>query len=490
MFAAVTDLEVKTRAGVVRGRRRGDLLTWRGIPYAAPPVGPLRLRAPQPVAPWSGVRKATRWGAQAPQRAIGPARLQPPTSEDCLTLNVVAPALPSREPRPVTVFVHGGAYTLGSSRLGLYRGDALARRGDLVYVSLNYRLGALGYVDFTAYATPQRPVDGNLGLRDQVAALEWVRDNIAAFGGDPERVTIFGESAGGNAVTTLMATPSAAGLFSAAIAQSPAPSNIVSSQDAAVAAGRVVEVLGGPERLFHAPASVLVEAAEQVLLDAVESSPGTRAVAPVVDGKVLPEHPLDVFEAGRAHPVPLVIGTNDREGALFPRVLDILATTPERIEGMFARADPAARDRVVAAYPGYPSVDAAIDLGGDSVFWWPSVLVAEGHAAVAPTWFYRYDYAPPLLRATGFGATHGTELPVVFGYGLGTLGALGGSRALRAVSDRVQAQWLSVARYGAPLPSWPRYGDARTTLIFDKRDRVEDDPRRERRLAWQGYRAR
>jgi len=485
-----SELEVATRAGVVRGKRRGDLLTWRGVPYAAPPVGPLRLRAPQPVEPWRGVRKAVRYGKQAPQQAFGPPRPQPLTSEDCLTLNVVAPALPSAEPRPVMVFLHGGGYTIGTSRTPLYRGDALARRGDLVYVSVNYRLGVLGYLDFTDWATPERPVDSNLGLRDQVAALEWVRDNIAAFGGDPSRVTIFGESAGGNAVTTLLATPAAAGLFCAAIAQSPAPSNIVTRPDAAVTAGQVVDALGGAERLFHAPASALVAAADRILLDAVETAPGTRAAGPVVDGDFLPEHPLDVFEAGRAHPVPLVIGTNDREGALFPRVWDILATTPERIEGMFAHSDPAARDRVIAAYPGYPSTDAAIDLGGDSVFWWPSTLVAQGHAAVAPTWVYRYEYAPPLLRALRFGATHGTELPAVFAYGLATLGALGGTRALRAVSDRMQAQWLHVARHGAPLPSWPQYGAARTTLVFGQRDRVQDDPLRERRLAWDGYRAR
>ena len=482
---------MKTLSGVVRGRLRGDLRTWRGIPYAAPPVGDLRLRAPQPALPWEGVRPALTYGAQAPQAALGPAWMQPPTSEDCLTLNVVAPSLPSAEPRPVMVFLHGGGYTIGSSRTPIYRGDALARRGDLVYVSVNYRLGVLGYLDFRRWGTPERPVDSNLGLRDQVAALEWVRDNIAAFGGDSSRVTVFGESAGGNAVTTLMATPAARGLFGAAIAQSPAPSSIVTPDDAEVAARRVLEVLGGgPERLFEAPAAELVAAADRVILDAVDSAPGTRAAAPVVDGEFLPEHPLDVFEAGRQHPVPLVIGTNDREGALFPRVWDILATTPERIDGMFERMDPAAKERVAAAYPGYPSTDAAIDLGGDSVFWWPSTLVAQAHREVAPTWVYRYDYAPPLLRATRFGATHAAELPVVFGYGLGTLGALVGTRALRAVSDRVQAQWLSVARTGAPLPSWPQYGEARTTLVIDAQDRVEDDPRRERRLAWEGYRAR
>ena len=487
----MTDLEVKTAAGTVRGRRRGDLLSWRGIPYAAPPVGPLRLRAPRPVTPWTGVRPAVRYGRQAPQKPpVGPAWLQPGTSEDCLTLNVVAPALPSGEPRPVMVFLHGGGYTIGTSRTPIYRGDALVRRGDLVYVSVNYRLGALGYLDFTSFATRDRPVESNLGLRDQVAALEWVRDNIAAFGGDPAKVTVFGESAGANSVTTLMATPAAEGLFRAAIAESSPASSVVTREDAAVSARLVVDALGGVDRLFTAPAAELVAVTDRMVEDAVEASPGTRAVAPVVDGDFLPENPLDAFEGGRQHRVPLVLGTNDREGALFPRVWDIIATTPDRIEGMFARSDPGARDRVVAAYPGYPGVDAAIDLGGDSVFWWPSVLVGQAHAEVAPTWFYRYDYAPPLLRALRLGATHAAELPVVFGYGLGTLGALVGTRELRALSDRVQAQWLHVARHAAPLPSWPQYGSARTTMVFREQDRLEDDPRRDRRLAWQGYRAR
>ena len=484
----MTALEVRTTAGIVHGAREGDLLTWRGIPYAAAPVGDLRLRAPQPPEPWTGVRDATAFGPQAPQQVRGPARLQPPMSEDCLTVNVVAPALGSPERRPVMVFLHGGGYTIGTSRTGIYGGQVLARRGDLVYVSFNYRLGALGYLDFSSFGTPERPVDANLGLRDMVAALAWVRDNVAAFGGDPDNVTIFGESAGGNAVTTLMATPSAAGLFAAAIAESPAPCSIVTSADAAVAAKRVVDALGGPERLFTAPAQELVAAADGEIMSAVDTAPGTRTAAPVVDGEVLPEHPLDVFEAGRAHRVPLVIGTNDREGALFPRVWDIIATTPARIDGMFARTDPSARDRVVAAYPGYPSADAAVDLGGDSIFWWPATLFAQAHARVAPTWVYRYDYAPRLLRVLRFGATHATELPVVFGYGLGVLGALGGRRTLRALSDRVQAHWLSVARTGAPLPSWPAYGDARLTLVLDEVDRVEADSRRERRLAWRGYR--
>ncbi|MBO0853554.1 MAG: carboxylesterase family protein, partial [Nocardia sp.] len=198
-------LDITTADGVVRGIRRRRILQWRSIPYAAPPVGDLRFRAPQPVTPWSGVRMATEYGNAAMQTRdgarIGPGNPQA-TSEDCLTLNISAPAERAKEPRPVMVFIHGGGYVFGTSALRLYSGARLALRGDVVVVTLNYRLGGFGYVDFGEFSTPTRKFDSNLGLRDQVAALEWVRRNIAAFGGDPGNVTIFGESAGAHAVVS------------------------------------------------------------------------------------------------------------------------------------------------------------------------------------------------------------------------------------------------------------------------------------------------
>src|ERR671916_1254401 len=186
-------LTVRTAEGSVRGARDGAVLRWRSIPYAAPPVGELRWRAPAPVQPWRGVRDATtygfaswqpRWGA-----GLAPGNFQP-VSEDCLTLNVVAPAKPSERPRPTVVFIHGGGYIIGTSALEMYGGVRLVERGDIVYVSMNYRLGPLGYLDLSTFSTANRPIESNLGMRDQVAALEWVQRNIAAFGGDPDNVTI------------------------------------------------------------------------------------------------------------------------------------------------------------------------------------------------------------------------------------------------------------------------------------------------------------
>jgi len=197
---------------------------WRGIPYAQAQ----RFRAPMPPSPWSGVREANDFGPVAPQdrkgQFLGP-KPNIPISEDCLSINVIAPPGDARD-LPVMVFIHGGAYSVGSAREIPHLGEVLVRRGDVVFVNFNYRLGALGYLDFTSFATPEHPIESNLGLRDQVAALEWIRDNIAGFGGDPANVTLFGESAGANAVTTLLTVPRARGLFARAIAQSPPPNAI------------------------------------------------------------------------------------------------------------------------------------------------------------------------------------------------------------------------------------------------------------------------
>lgn len=326
--------------GFVRGVREGGTVAWRGIPYAAPPIGRLRFRAPQRVVSWEGLREVGAFGSAAPQAykgqfaGVGP---EIPSGEDCLTVNVVAPESWPADGTllPVIVFIHGGGYSTGSSRDFSGEGLAFVRTGRVVYVSFNYRLGALGYLDFSRYSTLRRPMDSNLGLRDQVAALRWVRRNIRAFGGDPDRVTIAGESAGANAVTTLMATPSARGLFSGAIAQSAPPNAVYSRQMSATWAAQFVEILrrrqSGADSslgdsddpldasaavalLTSAPAAELVAAALVLQTRAPDETPGLYCLAPVVDGRFLPQHPIAAFRSGAAHRVPLIIGTNDREG--------------------------------------------------------------------------------------------------------------------------------------------------------------------------------
>ncbi|MBJ8344120.1 carboxylesterase/lipase family protein [Antrihabitans sp. YC2-6] len=492
--------EVTTSEGIVRGHREGKVLRWLSIPYAAPPVGDLRLRAPQPARPWTGVRDATTYGNAAIQHASGSrigARTSQPQSEDCLTVNVTAPAEPSSAPRPVMVFIHGGGYVFGTSAVSLYHGNGLASNGDVVVVSFNYRLNVFGYVDFTQFGTADSPIESNLGLRDQVAALEWVQRNIAAFGGDPANVTIFGESAGAAAVTTLLATPAAKGLFHRAIAQS-SPADWGLDADTAADLGRsCVEALGADadnaaEALRSADPHVLRRAAGRVFRENLANNPGVLTMMPVIDGDYLPQHPLDAYADGNAHNVPLIMGTNRHEGSLFAKYLDDLPTNPERVKKMFAQSNSVPLDRIARHYHGYPSERTAIKLGGDFIFWRPTITACEAYSQHAPTYNYRYDYAPPMLNRMGLGATHASELIAVFGFGETKAGraltVIGGRRDLHSVTERVQAHWLSFARYGAPLTSWPEYKTTtRKTLVFDTTTRVVADIDRDRRLAWALY---
>ena len=483
---------------------------WRGIPFAAPPVGDLRFRAPAPVVPWSGELDAAEFGPVAMQDRKGQfvgVSTKVPMSEDCLTVNVIAPGEPAASLRPVMVWIHGGAYSAGSSQEMPKQGEGLVRDGDIVFVNFNYRLGALGYVDLSLFSTLDRPIESNLGLRDQVRALEWVRDNIASFGGDPTNVTVFGESAGGNAVTTLMTVPAASGLFARAIAESPPADAVYDKALTAVWAADYVELLSevvddsstdstsiedAAQLLLSASAEDLVTATTMMQRLTPDRNPGTISLCPVIDGDFLPERPIDAFDNGRAHPVPLIIGTNDREGSLFKGRLDILATTPPRIRAIFAKTRKKARKRLKVLYPGLPARRPAADFGGDYSFWYPSVRVAERHADFAPVHMYRFDLAPRLVRWVGLDATHGIEMFAVFDQASGffgrAIGILGGYRAFAKTGERMRANWLRFARYGTVDPAWPLYtARKRNTLIIDAVDRVESDPRRDKRLAWQEF---
>ncbi|WP_019932753.1 carboxylesterase/lipase family protein [Nocardia sp. BMG111209] len=493
--------EVRTVDGVVRGVAGRRVLRWRSIPYAAAPIGELRLRAPQPVQPWSGVRDAAEFGSVAPQHWVGArigARQVLPIGEDCLTLNISAPPNPSSTPRPVMVFIHGGGYTFGTGSLRLYSGARLALRRDVVVVSINYRLGAFGYLDFSEFSTPARPFDSNLGLRDQVAALEWVQRNIAGFGGDPDNVTVFGESAGAHAVVTLLTTPSAAGLFHRAIAQSAPADWVLNPVESRTFARRVLDKLGvAPEDAAAALESVgtdqLRHAMERALGGVLRRQPGSFPIAPVVDGEFLPRPPLVAIDEGDAHAVPLIIGTNRDEATLFKRFDPSLPTTPEQLRQALARCGEDEENRIVAAYPGYPKSKVAVRMGGDFTFWRPSVAVAQGHSRYAPTYMYRMDYAPPAARLAGLNATHALELIPVFGAVDSAVGrsfcATGGYRRWLSVQREFQENWLSFARTGTPLPSWPQYTEQRrATRIIDAPARVEVDPETAKRLAWEGIR--
>jgi para-nitrobenzyl esterase len=490
------DTRVSTTAGTVQGFVRDGMARWRSIPYARAPAGGLRFRAPESPLPWRGVRYCDEFGYCAPQdprytyTGIGGRQ---PMSEDCLTLNVVAPAEVSDGPRPVMFFIHGGGYMLGSSATSVYDGAAIARRGA-VYVSANYRLGALGCVDLSSLSTAEHSLEDNLFLRDLVMALRWVRDNVAEFGGDPDNVTIFGESAGAHAVATLLAVPAAAGLFHRAISESPPGGLIHSAEYSAEIAMRFAAELGaGPgdeaRVVMSARPSQLVRALERVMTDTIAATPDSFAIGATYGGDYLPRIHIDAMARGEAHRVPLIIGSNATEATLFARFMDHLPTNESVIEKYLAAAEPAAAQRLRAAYPGYPDKSACMSFGSDFTFGARAWELAEAHAQHAPTYHYRYDYAPRPLQWAGFGATHASELLAVFDVydtRMGGLLTLAGDRgSARRVSRDVQRRWRAFSRTGVPGDDWPRYTTAdRATMIFDRRSRVESDPAGDRRHAW------
>jgi para-nitrobenzyl esterase len=506
---AERELRVRVTGGDVLGVREDAICAWRGIPYAAAPTGLRRFRAPGPIVPWMGTRDASHFGSIAPQtvrRRLRGAPAEVASAEDCLTVNVQSPSQVTG-PLPVMVFIHGGGYSSGSSQEFSGRGESFVAGGRAVYVSFNYRLGPLGYLDFSRYSTPERPFESNLGLRDQVALLVWVRDNIERFGGDPLNVTVFGESAGGNAVITLLATPAAHGLFTRAIAQSAPPSAVYEPELARTWAGEFVDILtritgsrmtgAAPSHppadigdvLAEADVSDLLAAAFELQIRTPEAYPGRFCLAPVIDGVYLPRHPLTAIREGHAHRVPLIIGTNDREGSIFRGRVDILPRSAVRIAAVFATAPIWSHDRMREAYPGLPARRPAADFSGDYGFWYPSVVVADLHSSFAPVHVYRFDLAPRLLRLLGLDATHGVEMFALFDNLdvpiARAMTSIGGREEYSAAGERMRGYWLGFAEDGQVAPSWPPYDTkSRTTLIIDVADRVENDPHRARRRAW------
>ena len=479
---AANPFVVHTTQGDVRGVTQGGVLAWRGIPYAAAPTGELRWRAPEPPQPWSGVREALHYGPgclQGPASPLGDSLITgiDDTDEDCLTLNVSRPTDTTRD-LPVMVWIHGGAFNHGSGSQRIYNSPALVQRG-VVLVTLNYRLGRLGFFAHPALTSDSGEEVANFGLLDQVQALHWVEENVAAFGGDPGNVTIFGESAGGASVNALMSSPVADGLFDRAISESGLGREAPKSFGRAQADGqRLAESLGAGD----ADAAELraLPAAEIMSLD----TDLLKGEAPVLDD-VLPRSVSDTFEAGTESDVPYLVGTTDLE------VPDLF----------FERAgkDPdAVRDRVigpnraaaVAAYGG--ESEFAHHVMSDVIFTEPARHLAELHAGRAATFRYRFAIAAPELREALGGAPHASEIPYVFDATAGQLFPVADGPAL---ADTISDYWVSFATTGSPdhegSPAWPAAeGDRLLEFTVDGPRDIEDPWRRRLDAVQAGYEAR
>jgi para-nitrobenzyl esterase len=473
----------RTTLGDVRGVADAGVRVWKGIPYASAP----RFAAPEPVPAWTGLRDAFAFGPIAPQ-APGAQfqRADLAQSEDCLSLNVWAPDDPGGR-KPVLVWIHGGAFRSGSSASPLYDAAALARFGDVVVVTINYRLGALGFLCHPGLTTADGAC-GNWGLLDQIAALRWVRDNAAAFGGDPDNVTIFGESAGGASVSLLCVSPLARGLFHKGIAQSGPP--LAATLEASTAStARLVEALGvdGVDALRKLP--------PEAFLSAEAGMHDWRRVAmfaPVVDGVVLDRQPTRALAEGGAAGIPLVVGTNVDEWKLWApmdphsrdldddglrrRVTRVVGEGADEVISAFHAAR-AARGEAVAP----PDLWFAIQ--SDAFFRVPALRAADAHASAGNDAFvYLFGWTSPAMGGW-LGACHGLEIAFVFGtQGRGDLAVFTGSGPdADRLSDAMGQAWAELARAGNPSTAhleWPAHdASARPTAVFDARPRIEPAPR-------------
>jgi para-nitrobenzyl esterase len=482
LIVAVTSVGVVTRAagqavnvvvvtasGPVVGSVRGGIAAFKGIPYAAPPTGARRWQAPAPAIPWNSPLVAADYGASCPQRL--PIRGAPTGSrantvnEDCLTLNIWTPA-PHAGALPVMIWMHGGGNIEGTASRTLYDGGNFAR-DSVVLVSFNYRLGLLGFFAHPALtreagATPT----ANFGLLDQLAAIRWVRRNIAAFGGDTSNITIFGESAGGQDVLALLTSRMARGLFARAIAESPgggwqrAPT-LAEAERAGVqlAASLGVNTASASDALRALPVDSLVAHAD-------------ADTGPIIDGQLLTEPPLQAFADGQADAVPLIIGTNSDEGSLLGDMAHPAALFPRRLDGPALAA-------VRALYGAPASTDAAFAalLFRDAYFAGPVRRIATHEARNAPVYLYRFDYVVTPFRASRLGATHGSELPFVFGNWPIPL-RIPADQAMQAAMHDC---WVAFARRGAPvcagLPGWSAYQPANGELmLINNTPGMQDNP--------------
>ncbi|WP_296816747.1 carboxylesterase family protein [Brevundimonas sp.] len=475
---AVSQPVVEAPAGTLRGVSQGDVNAFRGIPYAQPPVGWRRWRPPAELPRWSGVRDAADFGPACHQPTARGTSIYageaPEMSEDCLSLNIWAPD--DAEGLPVFVWIHGGALTTGASSEAMYDGAALAREG-LVVVSINYRLGVLGYLAHPELSSESsRNISGNYGLQDQIAALRWVERNIAAFGGDPGQVTIAGESAGALSVMYLMASPEARGLFDRAIAQS---AYMISTPElrsrrygdfAAEEVGLWLQVQLGRQNL----AEMRGMDAQELTVAAVQAG---YAPWGTIDGHYLPEQLVTIFDRGEQAPVPLLAGFNQGE------IRSLRMLLPPSPPAEAAAYEQAIRDRYgdladafLALYPSADIPESLLATQRDGLYGWTAERLARRQTALGqPAYLYLFDHGYPATDEAGLHAFHAAEIPYVFG----THGRTAprwptapDTPEERAFTEAMQDYWASFARGETPSaegqPAWPAYGETRAYMAFEQ----------------------
>jgi para-nitrobenzyl esterase len=498
---------VTTKNGKLEGAFAGGIYTFKGIPYAAPPVGDLRWLPPRPVKPWDGLRPAQKYGAIAPQNPMPvPLPGMPPADEaqdeDCLFLNVWTPGLDDAK-RPVMFWIHGGAFIIGSGTEAFLVGGSLARRGDIVLVSLNYRMGVFGFMNLKEITGGQIPATGNEGLLDQVAALEWVRENISAFGGDPANVTAFGFSAGGMSIGNLLGMPAARGKFHKAIHRSGAANIIGPLEEAVSITGQFLEILNikgkDTDSLRKLTTQQLLDAQQALGLKLQQTEFRLTPFQPVKDGAIIPDWPLSAVRKGLAENMPVIVGNTADElkisTAMTPGIAKLTDDALcQRLDTMLPHelVPGLVRDyRAISLAHGGSGAPAEIlaNINTDLTFKMPALrLVAARRDSGAPAYHYLFTYKSPAMGGM-LGAMHGLDNPFLFG-------ALdkeftGDGPEQESLAIKIQDSCAAFARTGDPscrsIGNWPVYGNDRVTMILDTETRLEKNVLAGELKAWEKF---
>jgi para-nitrobenzyl esterase len=497
-------VEAETSFGRVRGADAAGIKTFKGIPYGASTAGANRFRPPVDPAKWSGVRDALEYGPSAPQRDPGARRTPdsglsvagaglPPEGEDCLVLNVWTPALDGAK-RPVMFWCHGGGFASGSGSSPVTDGTNLARRGDVVVVSVNHRLNVLGFTYLGELLGSELAQSGDAGMLDIVHALRWVRENIARFGGDPGRVTVFGQSGGGRKVATLLAMPAAKGLFHRAVIESGATIKLVEREQAARVARELASQLGLEKPSLRDLQAVPLDRMMSAYFATVRSmnvDQMTMGFSPTVDGVAVPHHPFHPTASDVSADVPLVIGSTRTELTLQTDAaafsLDDVSLRG-RVQALVGPATDHVLDVYRKANPSATPSELYFLIASDHRYGAPAMKIAERRAALGrgPVYLYYFRWETP-FEGGRLKSPHTIEIPFVFD-NVQTSRLTAGATGAQALADRVSDAWIAFARGGDPntpqLPHWPAFdASRRATMMFDNASVVQNDPLREQRLA-------